>query len=71
MKAGEHGSDVVARYGAIADRLAARGVDVLLVACTELSMLPMSTTRHQRVVDTLDVLVDETIRRCEATRRAG
>ena len=48
-------------YQAIAAGLASDGADTLLVACTELSLLP-TLERPEPVFDTLDVLVEATIR---------
>jgi len=48
-------------YEAIARKLKENGADAFLVACSELSLLP-SPDIGSRVVDTLDVLVDATVR---------
>jgi aspartate racemase len=48
-------------YEAIANHLADDGADTLLVACTELSLLPALERREARF-DTLDVLVEATVR---------
>lgn len=49
-----------ARYDDAIGGLAAAGADALLVACTELSLLPAPSARP--AVDALDALVDETVR---------
>jgi aspartate racemase len=49
-----------ADYAAAADHLADAGADALLIACTELSLLPAPGRRPS--IDALDVLVEETIR---------
>lgn len=48
-------------YEAIAHRLAEDGAEAFLVACTELSLLPAPDV-VQPVFDTLDILVDATVR---------
>jgi aspartate racemase len=62
VKAGDTGAAVRSRYGAIAAALAARDVDVLAVACTELSILASSLDATVPVVDALDVLTTEIIK---------
>lgn len=50
-------------YADIASRMSAANADAFLVACTELSVLgPPAGTDGLRVIDTLDALVDATIR---------
>ena len=48
-------------YLAIADRLVGSGADHFLVACTELSILESPARGAVGMLDTLDVLVEETI----------
>lgn len=62
VKAGDTGAAVRSRYGAIAAALASREVDVLAVACTELSILASSLDATVPVVDALDVLTTEIIK---------
>lgn len=65
VKAGSVNDDLVRRYTAAADRLVARGADVLVIACTELSSLS-SPGVHGRApaIDTLDALVGATVAHC-------
>jgi len=48
-------------YEAIARKLKENGADAFLVACSELSLLPAPDVGSP-VIDTLDVLVDATVR---------
>jgi len=50
------------RFSAIAGELASTGVDTLLVACTELSIVCDAHQTGLAVVDSLDVLVDEIVK---------
>ena len=64
VKAGSVDDDLARRYAAAADRLVARGADVLLIACTELSGLDgLGTQGRTPVTDTLDVLVEAIVAR--------
>ena len=65
VKAGAVDEGLVPRYTAAADRLVARGADILVIACTELSSLNRPGA-HGRTpaIDTLDVLVEATVARC-------
>jgi aspartate racemase len=56
VKAGDTGAQVRAQYANIARQLAASRVDVLAVACTELSVLASSLEAEVPVIDALDVL---------------
>ena len=63
-----------AAYFAAARDLLGRRIDLLVVACTELSILAGSGEDGLRengmpVLDTLDVLVDDILARCGVTRR--
>lgn len=51
-------------YAAVCERLIAAGADAFLIACTELSLLPLPKGRPS--VDALDVLVAETIRAAQS-----
>ncbi|MEO8713520.1 MAG: amino acid racemase [Acetobacteraceae bacterium] len=67
VKAGSVGDDLERRYVAAAERLLARGADVLVIACTELSSLDsLGAQGRVPVIDTLDVLVEATVARCLA-----
>jgi aspartate racemase len=61
LKAGRAGDIHQRSYDAIAHRLSEQGADALLVACTELSLLSVPQS-HRPVFDTLDLLVEATIR---------
>jgi hypothetical protein len=56
VKRGDSGEQVRADYAAIARQLASDRVDVLAVACTELSVLADALDPELPVVDALDVL---------------
>ena len=56
VKRGDSGSKVRSGYAAIAAQLASDRVDVLAVACTELSVLADALDPSLPVVDALDVL---------------
>jgi aspartate racemase len=60
VKAGQTGAAQRQDYAAVARRLLDSGADALLVACTELSVLPPPESAVP-VVDALDVLVEATI----------
>lgn len=50
-------------YADIASRMTAAGAEAFLIACTELSVLgPPAGAEELKVIDTLDALVDATIR---------
>ncbi len=66
VKAGETGAPTRQAYEAAALRLAGRGADAVLVACTELSALGPLETPRLPVVDTLDTLVQAILARCLA-----
>jgi aspartate racemase len=70
VKAGERADRLVERYHAVARRLRDAGADVQLVACTELSLLPPPCGTY---IDTLEVLVEETVSfaRATSTRSLG
>jgi aspartate racemase len=61
LKAGRVGDIQQRSYDAIARRLTEDGADALLIACTELSLLSAPQS-HTPVLDTLDMLVEATIR---------
>ncbi len=60
MKAGDRSEKEARAYEAVARHLVAAGAERLLVACTELSVLP-APRLDRPVIDTLDVLVNATI----------
>jgi aspartate racemase len=60
VKAGQQGREQQQDYAAVAQHLRASGAEALLVACTELSVLPPLQT-DCTMVDALDVLVEATI----------
>jgi aspartate racemase len=60
VKEGLTGSVQRERFHRVARDLAS-GVDAVLVACTELSMLPLPETERFLVLDTLDLLADAVI----------
>ncbi len=62
VKRGLTGPAQAARFRRIADELALRA-DIALVACTELSMLPLPEIAGCEVVDTLDLLAGAAIAR--------
>jgi aspartate racemase len=66
IKAGNEADADIAGFLAVADRLRSRGADVLIVACTELSVLcdmNSSIIGGRRLVDAMDVLAEESILR--------
>lgn len=62
VKRGDTGSATRRRFSRIADDVAAIGVDLLLVACTELSLLVDSINPEAPCLDSLDVLVGEIVK---------
>lgn len=60
VKAGDSSEQQARAYEAVARHMVAAGAEALLVACTELSVLPPPQV-DRPVIDTLDVLVDATI----------
>lgn len=60
VKAGKHGDEQQSDYLAVVQHLHHAGVEALLIACTELSVLVPPQPVY-RVVDALDVLVEATI----------
>ena len=60
VKAGDSSEKQASAYEAVALHLVAAGAEALLVACTELSVLP-APGLDRPVIDTLDVLVEATI----------
>jgi aspartate racemase len=76
VKAGGVTPAQTAAYRAAAMGLVARGAGVLVVACTELSILAGSgqdglETAGVPVLDTLDVLVNDVLDRCGVVRKTG
>ena len=63
VKAGRTGAETRSAYHGVAQALAERGADTFLVACTEFSLLPQPQIDGRAVLDTLVVLVQETLRR--------
>ena len=61
VKSGSIGPAEAEILGAVANRLEESGAEALLVACTELSLLPAPRTSLP-LLDTLDVLVEATVR---------
>ena len=61
VKAGDTGARVTERFHAVADAMAGDGVTVMLVACTELSVLDPPQAAGVVVLDTLDVLAQAVI----------
>jgi len=61
IKADGVGEDARAAVAAAADELTGRGAGLLLVACTEFSMIADRLTPAVPVVDTLDILVGEIV----------
>ncbi len=61
VKRGDTGEATRRRFAQISSDLAAQGVDLLLVACTELSILADSINPDTPSVDSLDVLVEEIV----------
>ncbi|HEY9346618.1 MAG TPA: hypothetical protein VIQ53_14975, partial [Inquilinus sp.] len=59
-KAGRVGDRQAEGFRRVAEALAG-AADVILVACTELSLLPLSSIGDVPVLDTLDLLVDATV----------
>ncbi len=65
VKAGSVDDELSRRYAAAANRLVARGAEILVIACTELSGLDCLVTQDRTpVIDTLDVLAEATVARC-------
>jgi len=62
VKRGDAGVTTRRRFTEVADDLAATGVDLLLVACTELSLLVDSISPESPCLDSLDVLVGEIVK---------
>lgn len=60
VKTGRVTASTIQSYEGIANRLVDDGADVLLVACTELSLLP-ARERSRPEIDTLDLLVAATV----------
>ncbi|KGM33908.1 cysteate racemase [Inquilinus limosus] len=67
IKAGQVGDRQAVGFRRVAGALAG-AADAILVACTELSLLPLSAVGDMPVLDTLDLLVDATI---EAAREGS
>lgn len=67
IKAGRVGDRQAEGFRRVAEALAG-AADVILVACTELSLLPLSSIGDVPVLDTLDLLVDATV---AAARQGG
>lgn len=65
VKRGEVGPVARDQFVQIASRLYRDQCDVLLIACTELSVLADALGRTQKVVDATDILVAEVIRRAK------
>lgn len=65
----KRGGDAHDRVAAVAERLAERGADALLVACTDLSLLGLTEAAGCPVLDALDVLAHRTL--AETAARAG
>jgi aspartate racemase len=61
IKARGRNDAAIAMVRDVAAELRAAGADVLLVACTELSLIADSLTREIPVVDTIDVLADAVV----------
>ena len=68
IKAGQVGDRQAEGFRLVAGALAG-ATDAILVACTELSLLPLSAIGNVPVLDTLDLLVDATI--AAARERGG
>ncbi len=64
VKAGQVTAGDIQIYQEVAERLVLAGADALLVACTELSILPIPDTQVP-AVDTLQILVAESVARCK------
>jgi aspartate racemase len=61
VKAGRSGQKEQAAFNNVAQTLAGRGAEVFIVACSEFSLLSQPQVDGRTVVDTLDVLVRETL----------
>lgn len=61
VKRGDSGTASRRTFATIADGLIGEGVDLLLIACTELSLLADSIDPQAPCVDALDVLVSEIV----------
>jgi aspartate racemase len=61
VKRGDTGPATRRSFAQIADDLLAQGVDLLLIACTELSLLADSIAPDAPCIDALDVLVDDIV----------
>ncbi|KQY12269.1 aspartate/glutamate racemase family protein [Rhizobium sp. Root482] len=66
VKAGDTGTAQREDLSDIADELMQAGADIVLVACTELSILTDSITKTVPVVDALTVLAEEIVARTRA-----
>jgi len=69
IKARGPGARPQAALAAATEALAARGAGLLLIACTEFSLLADRLTPVVPVIDTLDILVTEIVRHAKAGRR--
>jgi aspartate racemase len=58
VKRGETSAATRGKFARIVDSLVARGAEVLLVACTELSILSNGIDVEIQLIDSLDVLRD-------------
>lgn len=70
VKAGQAGDPQTAGLRLAAEALAG-AADAILVACTELSLLPLSSIGDVPVLDTLDLLVDATVAAARGEGEAG
>lgn len=61
IKAGRRGLAEQAMLHEVAGSLVARGAEALVIACSEFSLLPKPCIEDRFVLDTLDVLVRETL----------
>ncbi len=61
VKRGDTGADLRRQLGVIASGLIGRKCDLLLIACTELSLLADSLDDAAAMLDSLDVLVEEVV----------
>ena len=63
VKAGDTGPQVRADFQQVIDHMREAGVPVMIAACTELSVICPDRAEQPWVVDALDALVDELVRR--------